>query len=72
METVANRVTISGQLGSFRQYLTHQAEKYIGCFWFLLCLMLFIVLGPFSAPVVLITLARLAGEADLKPEPESI
>ena len=28
------------------------------CFWFSLCLVLFLILGPFSAPIVLIALFK--------------
>ena len=41
-------------------------------FWFSLSFILFIVLGPFSAPVALIVLARLGMEENSWQEPESI
>lgn len=41
-------------------------------FWFCLSFILFIVLGPFSAPVALIVLARLGMEENSCQEPESI
>lgn len=41
-------------------------------FWFCLCLMLFVVLGPFSAPVALIVLAKIGLEENSHQEPESI
>jgi hypothetical protein len=42
------------------------------CFWFLLSLVLFVVLGPFSGPVALIVLCRLGLEESVHTEPESI
>ena len=41
-------------------------------FWFCLSFILFIILGPFSAPVALIVLARLGMEENSCQEPESI
>jgi hypothetical protein len=41
-------------------------------FWFLLSFILFVVLGPFSAPVVLIALYKLGLEDNDHQEPELI
>ena len=41
-------------------------------FWFLVSFLLFVVLGPFSAPVVLIVLARLGMEDNCCEEPQTI
>ncbi|MGB3211601.1 MAG: hypothetical protein WBB19_12925 [Desulforhopalus sp.] len=41
-------------------------------FWFLLSFVLFVVLGPFSAPIVLIALIKLGLEENDHPEPEPI
>lgn len=41
-------------------------------FWFLVSFLLFLVLGPFSAPVVLMVLARLGIEDNNCKEPRSI
>lgn len=40
--------------------------------WFCLSLMLFIVLGPFCGPVVLMVLARLGMEEHTCQEPQSV
>lgn len=40
-------------------------------FWFCLSFLLFIVLGPFSAPVVLLVLVKLGLEENSSQEPES-
>ena len=43
------------------------------CFWFSLCLILFMLLGPFSAPIVLgyIFFGKLNDHAQSEPEPVS-
>lgn len=48
------------------------AERVSECFWFLLSLVLFMVLGPFSGPVALIVLFKLGLEESVHAEPESI
>ena len=48
---------------------TEQVSEY---FWFLLSLVLFIVLGPFSGPIALIVLSKLGLEDSAHAEPESI
>lgn len=40
-------------------------------FWFCLSFLLFVVLGPFSAPVVLVVLIRLGMEEESHDEPDS-
>ncbi len=47
-------------------------ERTSECFWFLLSLVLFVVLGPFSGPVALIVLCRLGLEESVHTEPEPI
>lgn len=46
-------------------------EKVSEWFWFTLCFLLFVVLGPFSVPVVLMVLIQLGVNADDCQEPES-
>ncbi|MGW8195564.1 MAG: hypothetical protein ACWGOX_15005, partial [Desulforhopalus sp.] len=46
-------------------------EKISEWFWFLLSFSLFVVLGPFSAPVVLVVLCRLGLQERDLAEPES-
>lgn len=41
-------------------------------FWFLLSFVLFVVLGPFSAPIALIAIFKLGLEENDHREPESI
>lgn len=48
------------------------AERVSECLWFLLSLVLFVVLGPFSGPVALIVLLKLGLEESVHVEPESI
>lgn len=40
--------------------------------WFLLSLLLFLILGPFSSPVVLLVLGKLSLEDISSREPESV
>jgi len=47
-------------------------ERVSECLWFLLSLVLFVVLGPFSGPVALIVLFKLGLEESVHAEPESI
>ena len=47
-------------------------EQVSGWFWFLLSFVLFVVLGPFSAPIALIALVKLGLEDHDHREPESI
>lgn len=47
-------------------------ELVSGWFWFLLSLSLFVVLGPFAAPVAIIAVAKLGMEENDLQEPESI
>jgi hypothetical protein len=49
--------------------LTEQVSEW---FWFLLSFTLFVVLGPFSAPIALIALFKLGLEDNDHREPESI
>jgi hypothetical protein len=48
------------------------AEQLSEWFWFLLSFALFVVLGPFSVPVVLIVLVKLGLEDTSLKEPESL
>ncbi len=52
--------------------LRTRAERVSECSWFLLSLILFVVLGPFSGPVALIVLCKLGLEESVRAEPESI
>ena len=49
--------------------LTEQVSEW---FWFLLSFVLFVVLGPFSAPIALIAIFKLGLEDNDQTEPESI
>lgn len=52
--------------------LTEIWEKMSGIIWFFLSLVLFVVLGPFSAPIVLIALMQLGCEDSEHPLPKSV
>lgn len=53
---------------SLRVLVEHVSEW----FWFVLSFVLFVALGPFSAPIVLIALVKLGMEDNDHREPESI
>ncbi len=61
------RVVVGG--GTFGAWF----EKISECFWFSLCLLLFMALGPFSAPIVLgyIFFGKLSDQALTEPDPIS-
>lgn len=53
----------------------HRASCLAQCsewFWFCLSLLLFIILGPFSAPVAVVVVVRLGMAGDPCQEPESL
>lgn len=52
--------------------LTDLWEKVGGVIWFILSLILFVVLGPFSAPIVLIALLQLGCEDNDHASPQSV
>jgi len=52
--------------------LLRWAERLSEWFWFLLSFTLFVVLGPFSAPIALIALLKIGLEDNAHPEPEPI
>ena len=52
--------------------LTGIWEKFGGIVWFLLSLILFVILGPFSAPIVLIALLQLGCEDSDHASPKSV
>jgi hypothetical protein len=52
--------------------LRSAADQVSEWFWFLLSFALFVVLGPFSAPIALIAIFKLGLEENDHREPESI
>lgn len=52
--------------------LRSAADQVSEWFWFLLSFVLFVVLGPFSAPIALIAIFKLGLEENDHREPESI
>jgi hypothetical protein len=72
MATTIQKQVVLHPEESFSKVLLGLYEKACGCFWFTLCLLLFIALGPFSAPVALIALLRLGLEENDQAEPASL
>lgn len=66
------REVIVRPIGVLFQNLSVLCENGEEWFWFTLCLFLFLILGPFSAPIVLLVLFKLGLEAENQPEPESV
>ncbi len=72
MATVLHKETIQGPMERMFAGFPVMAEKFSECGWFLLCLALFLLLGPFSAPVVLLVLIQQGKEAVAHNKPELI
>ena len=72
MATTLHKQVLARPAESNWHSLLSLAEQVSGWFWFLLSLTLFVVLGPFSAPIVLIALCKLGLEDNDHCEPESI
>ncbi len=68
MATTIQKQAIEYPVYSFTKVVGQLSEW----FWFLLSFSLFLVLGPFAAPVVLIVLVKLGLEHADGSEPESI
>lgn len=72
MATTLHKQAIGRPADSLWHSLLSLAEQLSGWFWFLLSFTLFVVLGPFSAPIALIALFKLGLEENDHQEPESI
>jgi hypothetical protein len=72
MATTMHKQVIDRPVDNAVHSLLNLAEKISEWFWIVLSFSLFVVLGPFSAPVVLIVLCKLGLEASDNVEPESI
>jgi len=72
MATVLHKEAIQGQVEEIWAGLPVLGEKVSEVLWAMLCLLLFLLLGPFSAPVVLMVLFKQASENQELREPESI
>ncbi len=72
MATTLHKQILDRPVDNVWQGLAGLAERVSEWFWFLLSFSLFVVLGPFSAPVVLIVLCKLGLEADENVEPEPV
>jgi hypothetical protein len=72
MATTLHKQAIDRPVESVFQSLCNLVEQLSERFWFLLSFVLFVVLGPFSAPIALIALFKLGLEDNDHLEPESI
>lgn len=72
MATTLHKQAIDQPVESVLHSLCIFFEQLSEWFWFLLSFVLFVVLGPFSAPIALIALFKLGLEDSDHREPESI
>jgi hypothetical protein len=72
MATTLHKQAIDRPVESVFQSLCILVEQLSESFWFLLSFILFVVLGPFSAPIALIALFKLGLEDNNHLEPESM
>jgi ABC-type microcin C transport system permease subunit YejB len=73
MATTLYKPIVERSLESQWHRLMVHFERVSEYFWFLVSFVLFVVLGPFSAPVVLLVLCRLGLQENdhVEPEPAS-
>ena len=72
MATTLQKHIINRPIDTPWHNLAIRIEKVSEWFWFLVSFALFVVLGPFSAPVVLLVLCRLGLQDSDHAEPESV
>lgn len=72
MASTLQKQLIDRPIEGFWQSVVELFELASGWFWFLLSLTLFVVLGPFAAPVALIALVNLGLQDNDLQEPESV
>jgi hypothetical protein len=72
MAATIHKHSLTISVGSAWENLLQFSEKISEWFWLSLSLVLFVVMGPFAAPVVLLVLFQLAGEENDCREPESL
>jgi hypothetical protein len=72
MATTLHKQEIVRSAESVWRSVWNLTEKVSEWFWFLLSFTLFVVLGPFSAPIALIAIFKLGLEDNDHREPESI
>lgn len=72
MATTLYKPIVESPLDSLWHRLTVHFERVSECFWFVISFVLFLVLGPFSAPIVLLVLCRLGLQENGNVEPEPV
>lgn len=72
MANILHKQAIDRPVESVFQSLCIVVDQLSEWFWFLLSFVLFIALGPFSAPIVIIALFKLGLEDNDNREPESV
>ncbi|WP_457576206.1 hypothetical protein [Desulfomarina sp.] len=72
MAAIIHKHTFAISVCAARDNLLQLSEKISECFWLSLSLLLFVIMGPFAAPVVLLVLFQLAREENGCVEPEPL
>jgi len=72
MATTAQKQVLGRPTDGVWQILCGVSEKLSEWFWFTLSFCLFVLLGPFSAPIALIAIFKLGLEDNEHREPKSI
>lgn len=72
MATTLQKQILGRSVDNGCQKLWTMSEQVSEWFWFMFSFLLFVLLGPFSAPVALIAIFKLGLENNDHPEPESI
>lgn len=69
MATTAQKQVINRPVEGLWQSLCDRSEQISEWFWFMLSFLLFVLLGPFSAPIALIAIFKLGLEDNEHQEP---
>ncbi len=72
MATTIQKQIINNPVEGVWLSVVEHLEQISSLFWFLLCLSLFVILGPFAAPVAVVALFKLGLDENDLEEPESI
>lgn len=72
MSAIYNRTAAERNQASMRQILTSHKRQVAEVCWFTVSLVMFLLLGPFAAPIVVLALFNLPAEQRGVAEPESL
>ena len=72
MSAIYNRTAAERNQVSIRQILISHKRQIAEVCWFIVSLVMFLLLGPFAAPIVVLALFNLPAEERGASEPESL